>query len=126
MAALLTVAGCGGADNKPTNELLRSANPLTSDIYVQVRGPTGAVRHVANAMMTGAFTKYGGGFFVPPHLHHRLHEQRACLFVHTIEPVDSPGLQAWRGQKITISVSGNRSSAEFYCGAIRDVFLGAS
>src|SRR5579875_1534128 len=43
---LLTVAvatsACAAAGNKTTVLRLRSANPLTSDLYVRIRGPAGA------------------------------------------------------------------------------------
>jgi hypothetical protein len=131
-AIVLTASGCGASD-KPTKELLRSANPLTSDIYVQIRGPAGAVSYVAKAIETGAFTslktsaftKYDNGSFVPPRLHHQLHQHRICLFAHTIQSVDSPKLQAWQGKKITMSVYGKKSSV-LYCRLIGGVFLAAS
>jgi hypothetical protein len=133
-AVMLTASGCGaGAGNEPTTELLRSANPLTADIYVQIRGPSGAVHEIADAFETGAFahetkafTKAGVGFFVPPRLHHRLHQQRICLFTQTIRPWHSPTLQPWVGKKVTIWVYGNKSSARlFYCRLFSTVFLGA-
>ena len=124
-AVLLASSGCG-AGSKPKKEILRSVNPLTSDLYVQVRGPAGAVNYIADAIATGAFTHAGSGSFVPPRLHRRLHEQRACLFAHTIGSADSPKLQPWLGRKLTISVSGNKSNAALYCRAIAVVFLGAS
>lgn len=127
---LLTGAGCG-ASSRPTKSLLRSANPLTSDIYVQIRGPAGAVRPIASAIETGAFTKiktgpittYGdGGSFVPPRLYHHLHQHRICLFAHTIQAGESPTLQPWVGKKITISVYGRKSSV-LYCRLFAGVFL---
>jgi hypothetical protein len=126
----VTASGCG-ASQKPTKELLRSANPLTADIYVQIRGPAGAVSYIANAIETGAFTSIrtggfteysSGGSFIPPRLHHRLHQQRICLFAHTVQSVDSPKLQPWLGKKITISVYGNKSSV-LYCRLLGGVFL---
>jgi hypothetical protein len=104
---------------------------LTSDIYVQIRGPAGAVSPIANAIETGAFTKiktgpitaYGeGSSFLPPRLYHHLHEHRICLFAHTIQAGESPTLQPWVGKKITISVYGHKSSL-LYCRLIAGVFL---
>ena len=129
-AVLLPASGCG-ANGKPTKELLRSANPLTSDIYVQVRGPAGAVSPITHAIETGAFTKikrgpittYGdGASFLPPRLYHHLHQHRICLFAHTIQAGESPTLKPWVGKKITISVYGHKSSM-LYCRLITGVFL---
>jgi hypothetical protein len=127
--AALTLAGSGcGASEKPTKQLLRSVNPLTSDLYVQVKGPDGAVTKIANAIQTGAFRKiktgavpaYGkGGSFVPPHLQ----QHRVCLFAKTIQPLDSPQLQPWLGKEITITVYGNKRSAGFYCRLIARMTL---
>jgi hypothetical protein len=125
-AVMLTTSGCGNS-NEPTKQLLRSNIPLTSDLYVQIKGPEGAVSKIANAIETGAFTKiktgavppYGeGGSFVPP----RLRQHRVCLFAQTIQPVDSPQLQAWRGKKITFTVYGAKSSSSvIYCRLIGGV-----
>jgi hypothetical protein len=118
-AVMLTASSCG-AGNKPTKQLLRSNNPLTSDLYVQIKGPRGAVGKIANAIETGAFTNiklgpvppYGhGGSFVPP----RLQGQRVCLFAHTVQLTDSPRLQPWLGKKITFTVYGSKSTSRLYC-----------
>jgi hypothetical protein len=127
-AGVLAAPGCG-ASNKPNKQLLRSTVPLASDLYVQIKGPAGAVSKIVNAMKAGAFTKiksgrvpaYGaGGSFVPP----RVERHRVCLFAHTIQPVDSAQLQPWLGKKITFTVYGN-SSSEFFCGLIGGVFQAA-
>lgn len=125
---ILAAAGCG-ASNKPNKQLLRSTVPLASDLYIQIKGPAGAVGKIVNAMKAGAFTKiksgpvpaYGnGGSFVPP----RIERHRVCLFAHTIQPVDSAQLQPWLGKKITVTVFGNGSS-ELFCGLIGGVFQAA-
>jgi hypothetical protein len=127
-AVLLIASGCGAGD-KPTKQLLRSNVPLTSGLYVQIKGPAGAVNKIANAIETGAFRKiktgavppYGeGGSFVPP----RPQQHRICISARTIQPVDSPQLQPWLGQKITISVYGNHASLLF-CDLIRKMVLAA-
>jgi hypothetical protein len=131
LAALaLTASGCG-ASEKPTKQLLRSSNPLTSDLYVQIKGPAGAVSKIANAIETGAFTNiklgpvppYGhSGSFVPP----LLQRHRICLFAQTIQPADSAQLQPWRGKKITFTVYGTKkSSSALYCRLFGGVGLGA-
>jgi hypothetical protein len=128
-AVMLTASSCGGS-GKPTKQLLRSNNPLTSDLYVQIKGPAGAVSKIANAIETGAFTNiklglvppYGnGGSFVPPHVQ----SHRICLFAQTIQPVDSPQLQAWLGDKITFTVYGSKSSSVLYCRLFGGVTLAA-
>lgn len=119
-AVMLTASSCGASD-KAAKQLLRSDNPVTSDLYVQLKGPAGAVTKIANGIETGAFTTikagavppYGtGGSFVPPNLQ----RHRVCLFTRTIQPVDSPELQPWLGQKITFTVYGGKSSPSvLYC-----------
>lgn len=126
---MVTSSSCGTSD-KPTKQLLRSNNPLTSDLYVQIKGPAGAVSKIANAIETGAFTNikmgpvppYGnGGSFVPL----RLQRHRICLFAQTIQPADSPQLQRWVGKKITFTVYGNKSSSALYCRLFGGVTLAA-
>lgn len=114
-ALLLTASACGSVSTKTEVLRLRSANPVTSDLYVRMRGPAGAVNYIAQGLVRGAFSKAAGGFFVPPNLH----RQRACSFDHTIDDADSPNLQAWRGRKITIAVYGSSSYAGTYCRGIR-------
>lgn len=131
LAALMLTASSCGASNKPTKQLLRSDVPLSSDLYVQIKGPAGAVSKIANAIETGAFTKiraatvppYGeGGSFVPP----RVQRHRVCLFARTIQPVDSPQLQPWRGKKVTFTVFGDKSQGSMlYCGLLEGMLLSA-
>jgi hypothetical protein len=126
---MLTTSGCG-ANDKPTKQLLRSNNPVSSDLYVQIKGPAGAVSKIANAIEAGAFThiktgpvpSYGnGGSFVPP----RLLRHRVCLFTQTIQPADSPQLQPWLGKKITFTVYGSKSTSMLYCGLLGGATLAA-
>src|SRR5579875_1411299 len=81
---LLTVAvatsACAAAGNKTTVLRLRSANPLTSDLYVRIRGPAGAVHYLARGLTAGAFGDETGGAFVPPGARRR----RACTLSHRI------------------------------------------
>jgi hypothetical protein len=114
-ALLLTASACSSESTKTEVLRLRSANPVTSDLYVRMRGPAGAVNYIAQGLIRGAFSKAAGGFFVPPNLHRR----KACSFDHTIGYTDSPDLQAWRGKKITIAVYGKSSYAGTYCRGIR-------
>lgn len=118
---LLALSGCGGGA-KTRSEVLRSSNPLTSDLYIRVRGPAGAVSSIAHGMMTGALTRGHRGFFLPPNPRHESSRHLVCSIDHTISSTDSPDLQAWRGKKTTISVYGNKSYAATYCRGIRVVF----
>jgi len=118
----LLVSACGGAGAKTEVVRLRSANPVTSDLYVRIRGPAGAVGYLVRGLATGAFGDQAGGFFVPPAARHR-----ACSFSHTIGPLDAPSLQAWRGRKVTITIFGKGASAVTYCLGLRTgVFLSRS
>jgi hypothetical protein len=124
IALLLTASGCGGVDSRTEVLRLRSANPLTSDLYVQMRGPAGAVQQIAQGLVRGAFSSEAEGSFVPPGA--RTH--RACSFSHTIGSFDSPHLQAWRGKQMKITVYGNSSYAATYCQGIQEagIFLSPS
>lgn len=115
LAALMLIASACGVSTKVEVLRLRSANPLTSDLYVRLKGPSGAVSYIAKGLVRGAFSRDAGGFFVPP----TVRRQKACSVSHTIEDVDSPHLQAWRGKKLTITVYGNSSYAATYCQGIR-------
>jgi hypothetical protein len=126
-AVLLTASSCGASD-KPTEQLLRSNFPL---LYVQIKGPAGAVNKIANSIETGAFTKIRtrpvppyrkDGSFVPP----QIRRHRVCLRAETIQTVDSPQLQPWLGKKITFIVYGNKSRASaIYCGLLGGVMFAA-
>ena len=120
LAALLTglmlmACACGSNGTRTEVLRLRSANPVTSDLYVRMRGPAGAVSFIAKGLITGGFSKGAEGFFLPP----RLRQQKVCSFSHTISYADAPDLQAWRGRKMTITVYGNSSYAATYCRGIR-------
>jgi hypothetical protein len=131
IAALVLIASSCGASNKPQKQLLRSNIPLASGVYVQIKGPAGAVSKIANAIETGAFTKiktgavppYGtGGSFVPL----SLRRHRVCLFARTIQPTDSPQLQPWLGKKITFTMYGSKNSySMLYCGLLAKLTLAA-
>jgi hypothetical protein len=113
-ALLLSVSACGSNGMKTEVLRLRSANPLTSDLYVRMRGPAGAVSVIAKGLTTGGFSKNAEGSFLPP----ASRQQKACSFSHVIDYADAPNLQQWRGRKMTITVYGNRSYAATYCQGI--------
>jgi hypothetical protein len=117
VAAILTLTGCGSSH--PRTQVLRSANPLTSDMYIRVTGPGGAVSYVTEKIMSGGLSRYSlrkegrKGFFVPP----RITDRKICASTHTIRSSDAPALQAWRGRTIEITVYGGKSSM-FYCAGL--------
>jgi hypothetical protein len=123
---ILALAGCGSSH--PRTEVLRSANPLTSDMYLRLTGPGGAVSHVAQQLMTGAFSKYNfrkdrrEGRFLPP----RVLDRKICSSTHTIRPADAPELQKWRGRKITITVYGRKNSTIYCAGLGPGIYQGGS
>ena len=112
----LLLVSCGGSH--PRTEVLRSANP-TSDVYVRITGPGGAVSYVAQRFRTAAFAKFNfrragrKGLFLPP----RVRERKLCASVHTIRDGDAPELQKWRGRKLETTVYGKKLSAIF-CAAL--------
>jgi hypothetical protein len=114
-AVMLIVSACAGGSTKTQVLRLRSANPLTSDLYVRVRGPAGAVSYIAQGLTRGAFSQGSAGDFVPP----SFKQQRACSFSHTIDTTDPANLQAWLGSKVRISVYGSSAYAATYCRGIR-------
>jgi hypothetical protein len=107
----LALCGCGAA-NAPRREVLRSANPLTANVYLRITGPPGVVKYIADRLRTGAFVKYGRGAFLPPRVRHHRREA-ICSITHTIERADNPSLQTWRGRKARVDVYGDESSAIF-------------
>jgi hypothetical protein len=109
----LPFAGCG-AGNAPKREVLRSANPLTADLYLRINGPTGAVNYISGRLSTGAFAKYGSGAFLPPRIR-RHRQQKVCSITHTISKGDTPSLDAWRGKKVRIAVYGGGDSSAIFC-----------
>jgi hypothetical protein len=113
----LSASACGGGGG-PRAELLRSANPLTSDLYLRIKGPPGAVSQIAEGATTGAFSRYHVGAFVPP----KVRRHKACSFTHTIDVADAPNLQKWRGKKATLIVYGNSAYATTYCLGIAGAF----
>jgi hypothetical protein len=123
-ALLITASACGSVDSRTEVLRLRSANPLTADLYVQMKGPAGAVDQIAQGLSRGAFSSQAEGSFVPP----GARSQKACSFSHTIGSFDSPHLQAWRGKQMKITVYGNSSYAATYCQGIQEagIFLSSS
>jgi hypothetical protein len=118
LIAALPLAICGCGSNHPRTQVLQSANPLTSDIYLRITGPGGAVSYVAQRLMTGGFSKFsftkgtGQRLFLPP----RVRDEKLCSSTHTIRWWDASELQKWLGRKLAISVYGKKSSA-IYCAA---------
>jgi hypothetical protein len=114
---MLTASACGSSGTKTEVLRLRSANPVTSDLYVRMKGPAGAVSFISKRLITGGFSKDAEGVFLPP----RLRQKKTCSLRHTIGYADAPDLQAWNGRKMTITVYGNSSYAATYCRGIRFV-----
>jgi len=116
-AFALTVCGCGSSH--PRTEVLRSANPLTSDIYLRITGPGGAVSYVTKRLAGGGFSKFS--FTKQPRqrlfLPLRVRDRKLCASTHTIRSGDTPDLQKWRGKTLEISVYGNSTSGIF-CAAL--------
>jgi hypothetical protein len=128
--ATVVLAGCGSTH--PRTEVLRSANPLTSDIYLRITGPGGAVNYIRQRFMTGgSFGKFRfdaagragrsrkGGPFLPP----RLRDRKLCASTHTIQPGDAPDLQKWRGRTLAITVYGKKISTIFCAVLTSDLYL---
>lgn len=108
--------------------MLRSAIPATSDIYVRITGPGGAVSYVGQRFVGGGtFRKFGfqreaereKGLFLPP----RVRDRKLCASTHTIGPADAPELQRWRGRTLEITVYGRRGSTLF-CAVLRPGLYG--
>ena len=122
---ILAMAGCGG--RPPRTEVLRSANPLTSDIWVRITGPGGAVNYIAQGFMAGGdFDKFRfrkdrrEGLFLPP----RVRDRKLCSSTHKIRSEDAPQLQRWRGSTLEITVYGRKISA-VYCAVLGPyIYLG--
>jgi hypothetical protein len=107
---VFAICGCGGG-NEPKREVLRSASPLSADLYVRVSGPAGVVDYIADRLSTGGFATYGRGVFLPPRVR-RHRRQKVCSITHTVDGADSPSVQAWRGKKARVDVYGDDTSSE--------------
>jgi hypothetical protein len=125
--ATVILVSCGGS--YPRTEVLRSVNPLTSDIYVRITGPGGAVRYIGQRFMTGGFAKFNFsdarrvGLFLPPHVR----ERKLCASVHTIRDGDASELQKWDGRKLAITVYGKKKIAAIFCAALGSaIYLGSA
>jgi hypothetical protein len=123
----LALAGCGGSH--PRTVVLRSAIPATSDIWVRITGPGGAVSYIARRFMGGAaFSRFSftdasrEGVFLPPGVRQR----KLCSSTHVIRQEDAPDLQKWRGNKLEITIYGRKVS-EIFCAVLgADLYLGGS
>jgi hypothetical protein len=114
-AVVLALAACGSSQpsSQPRTQVFRSANPLTSDIYLRITGPGGAISYVAQRFEGAAFRKYDfskvrRGVFLPPQILVR----KLCSSTHTIRRSDAQALQEWRG-KLAITVYAKKNSAIF-------------
>lgn len=120
----LAVAACGSAH--PRTEVLKSANPFTSDIYLRITGPGGAVSYIGQELTGGAFRKFKfneadkQGLFLPP----GVRDRKLCSSTHTIRSADAPELQKWSGRKLAITVYGNRTSSIFCAALGPGLYLG--
>lgn len=110
VAVALAMSGCGGG-NEPKREVLRSANPLSADVYVLISGPAGVVDYIAGHLGAGNFAKYGHGVFLPPRVR-RHRRQKVCSIAQTISKADSLSLRAWRGRTARVEVFGDSKSSE--------------
>lgn len=110
---ILALSACGGSGSRTEVVRLRSANPLTSDLYVRIKGPAGAVAYLARRLTTGAFQEDRIGVFAPPARHHG--RRPICSFTHAINAFDAPDLQRWRGKKVKLTVYG---VAGIFCRAL--------
>jgi hypothetical protein len=133
LAAVLTsaafvLAGCGSGH--PRTEVLRSTSPITSDIYLRITGPGGAVYYVAQRFSAGdAFSRFrfhktasSDGVFLPP----PLRERKLCSATHRIRSGDAPQLQKWRGRTLAITIYGRKVS-RIYCAVLTgSLYLGPS
>lgn len=125
--ASLAIAGCGSSH--PRTVVLRSAVPATSDIWLRITGPGGAVSYVSRRFKSGgAFRKFRfgdagrKGLFLPPHVRDR----KLCASTHVIWRGDAPQLQKWRGRTLAITVYGAKVSG-IYCAVLGpDLYVGAS
>ena len=127
-AMMLSITACGSSH--PRTEVLRSTNSLTSDIYMRITGPGGAVSYIARRFKnSGVFNRYSfrqppaaEGVFLPT----RIRDRKLCASTHVIRRGDAPELQKWRGRTLAISVYGMKSSALF-CAVLGSVlYLGES
>ena len=125
--ATVVLVSCGGSS--PRTQVLRSANPLTSDVYVRITGPGGAVSYIGQRLMTGGFAKFNfseaprEGLFLPP----RVRDRKLCGSVHTIGDGDARELQKWDGKKLAITVYGKKKISATFCAALGSaIYLGSS
>lgn len=123
----VAVVGCGSSH--PRTQVLKSALPGVSDIYVRITGPGGAVSYIGRRFRTGdAFSRFSfsdasrEGLFLPPDVRAR----KLCSSTHIIRRGDAPELQEWRGKTLEVSIYGKEISA-IYCAVLgSDIYLGAS
>jgi hypothetical protein len=126
-AASLAIAGCGSSH--PRTVVLRSAVPATSDIWVRITGPGGAVSYIARRFRSGgAFSGFSftdasrEGVFLPP----GVRDRKLCASTHIIRQADAPELQKWRWNKLAITIYGRKVSAIFCAVLGADLYLGSS
>jgi len=103
-AGLLVACGAGSTKT----EVFRPTSPLVSDLYLQVRGSSGAVTAVEDILR---HAKQLGGFIVAP----KVHGQEDCTITRTITSNAAPAMRKYEGQKVTVWVYGNSSFAPSVC-----------
>jgi len=121
----LALVACGSSH--PRTLVLRSALPATSDIWLRITGPGGAVSYIADHFRSGgAFSRFRfsesgrRGLFLPP----GVRDRKLCASTHIIRQGDAPELQKWRGRTLAITVYGTRVSA-IYCSVLGpELYLG--
>jgi hypothetical protein len=116
--SIVVLVGCGSSH--PRTQVLKSALPGVSDIYVRITGPGGAVSYVARRFRTGdAFSRLSfkdasrEGSFLPPDVRDR----KLCSSTHIIRSGDAPELQKWRGRTLEVTIYGRKISA-IYCAVL--------
>jgi hypothetical protein len=124
---IVASAGCGSSH--PRTEVLRSTLPPTSDIYLRITGPGGAVSYIGRRFESGGtFSKFRfrdahrEGLFLPLGVRQR----KLCASTHVIRRGDAPQLQKWRGRTLEITIYGKKISVIFCAVLTSSLYLGDS
>jgi hypothetical protein len=131
-AVALAMAGCGSsqAGHRARTEVLKSTSPPTSDIYLRITGPAGAVYYLAQHFRSaGAYDRFdfhqavgSKGMFLPP----RVRERKLCAATHVIRPDDAAELQKWRGRTLATTIYGKKTSLVYCAVLTRGLYRGGS